>query len=227
MTTYFQVVKQVLDGLYQDLPAEKRHEGITGALQHLSNKYQTFLTEGGPDYSTLEAKFAYIFRYTTAHADFLDAVIRQCAEIGAQTKQTNLIVSCIGGGPGSDILGFVKYLLPINPKPHLTFFLLVSVRKHFESNPTEEFCGLRDRAHFQRNRWELVDRPTWPPYEISSTRRASRASLTQPLYRALSQPITTAPRRVKPADERPLDFLHDRWAADHKEPRDADLQNRS
>jgi len=124
MTTYFQVVKQVLDGLYQDLPAEKRDEGIAGALQHLSNKYRTVLTEGGPDYSTPEAKFAYIFRYTTAHADFLDAVIRQCAEIGAQTKQTNLIVSCIGGGPGSDILGFVKYLLPISPKPHLTFFLL-------------------------------------------------------------------------------------------------------
>src|SRR5262245_38724266 len=75
-----------------------------------------------PDYSTPEAKFAYIFRYTTAHADFLDAVIRQCAEIGAQTKQPSLIVSCIGGGPGSDILGFVKYLLPISPKPHLTFF---------------------------------------------------------------------------------------------------------
>ena len=48
MTTYFQVVKQVLDGLYQDLPAEKRDEGIAGALQHLSNKYRTVLTEGGP-----------------------------------------------------------------------------------------------------------------------------------------------------------------------------------
>src|SRR5262249_52958454 len=92
-------------------------------------------------------------------------------------------------------------------------------------NPVEEFCGPGDRAYFQRSRWELVDRLAWPPYEISSTRRASRASITQPLYRAVSRPIKTALARVKPADERPLDLLHDRWAADRKEPRDADFQN--
>src|SRR5262249_22789898 len=92
-------------------------------------------------------------------------------------------------------------------------------------NPAEEFCRLGDRAHFQRNRWELVDRITGPPYEISPTRRASRASMVEPLHRRVSEPIATHSAWVKPADERPLDLLRDRWAEDHKEPRDADFQN--
>jgi hypothetical protein len=124
MPTYFQVVKQVLDGLYEDLPTGSRDQSIIVALENLSKKYNTVLERGGPDYGPAEAKFAYIFRYTTAHADFLDGVIRLSDEIKALATRKNLIVSCIGGGPGSDILGFVKYLLPIDPKPHLTFFLL-------------------------------------------------------------------------------------------------------
>jgi hypothetical protein len=124
MPTYFQVVKQVLDGLYEDLPTGSRDQSIIVGLENLSKKYNTVLERGGPDYGPAEAKFAYIFRYTTAHADFLDGVIRLSDEIKALATRKNLIVSCIGGGPGSDILGFVKYLLPIDPKPHLTFFLL-------------------------------------------------------------------------------------------------------
>src|SRR5262249_58671750 len=92
-------------------------------------------------------------------------------------------------------------------------------------NPAEEFCGLGDRPHLQRSRWELVDRLTWPPYEISLARRASRVRITQPLCRAVSQSITTAHAQVKPADERPLDILQDRSADDHKESRDADFQS--
>src|SRR5262249_6682999 len=82
-------------------------------------------------------------------------------------------------------------------------------------------------ADVQGGSREVVDRLACPSYEISPTRRASRANITQPRYRAVSQPITAALARVKPADERPLDLLDDRSADDHKEPRNADLQDHS
>jgi hypothetical protein len=124
MPTYFQVVKRVLDQLYEELPVKNRDKNITDALTTLGKTYATVLQEGGPDYGPDSVKFAYIFRYTTAHADFLATVIQKSKEIAALAKKDALVVTCIGGGPGSDILGFVKYLLPIDPKPHVTFFLL-------------------------------------------------------------------------------------------------------
>src|ERR1044071_5975892 len=124
MPTYFQVVKKVLDQLYADLPKGVGDKEISQALNVLSAKYTNVLNSGGPDYSSEAVKFAYIFRYTTAHADFLDTVIRKSKEVCTTIKQEALVVTCIGGGPGSDILGFVKYLLTVNPSPHVTFFLL-------------------------------------------------------------------------------------------------------
>lgn len=124
MATYFQVVKLVLDELYADLPAANRDGEISKALTGLAARYSNVLKRGGPDYGPDFVKFAYIFRYTTAHADFLDTIIRRSKEIGEFVKKDAVVVSCIGGGPGSDILGFVKYLLPLQPKPHVTFFLL-------------------------------------------------------------------------------------------------------
>jgi len=44
------------------------------------------------------------------------------------------------------------------------------------------------------------------------------------LYLSQSRPLLP---QVEPGDQRPLDLLHDRWAADHKEPRDADFQSHS
>ena len=52
-----------------------------------------------------------------------------------------------------------------------------------------------------------------------------RAYLTVQRGVAVKRTALTAPAQVKPADERPLDLLHDRWAADRKEPRDADFQD--
>jgi hypothetical protein len=124
MPTYFQVVKQVLDQLYDELPVKDRDKSIIDALNRLSRTYKSVLARGGPDYGSDAVKFAYIFCYTTAHADFLYRVIQKSKEISALVKTDPLVVTCLGGGPGSDILGFVKYLLPIDPKPHVTFFLL-------------------------------------------------------------------------------------------------------
>jgi hypothetical protein len=58
-------------------------------------------------------------------------------------------------------------------------------------------------------------------------RRASCPSMVEPLHGRVSEPIATRPASVQAAHERSLDLLHDRPADDHKEPRDADLQNHS
>jgi hypothetical protein len=124
MPTYFQVVKQVLDQLYGELALKDRDDKVKGALNALSQQYRNVLEDGGPNYSDDYTKFAYIYRYTTAHANFLSKIISQSPTIQSLLKGDRLVVSCVGGGPGSDVLGFVKYLLTADPKPHVTYFLL-------------------------------------------------------------------------------------------------------
>ena len=69
-------------------------------------------------------RFAYIYRYTTAHANIVfDAIINndQLKEI---FDQENIKIACVGGGPGSDLLGIYKYVLAIDNAPSMMFYLL-------------------------------------------------------------------------------------------------------
>jgi hypothetical protein len=38
--------------------------------------------------------------------------------------QENIRIACVGGGPGSDLLGIYKYVIMLNDKPNMMFYLL-------------------------------------------------------------------------------------------------------
>lgn len=115
----FQLIKTVLDEAYKAIPGDEpaKDAAIKKAHQALSKNYHELLTSGCLDYSDPVRRFAYIFRYTTSHANLVYDRIRCSQPLAALFDRQQLHVSCVGGGPGSDFLGVLKYCLQADKKP--------------------------------------------------------------------------------------------------------------
>jgi len=124
--TVFQIIKEVLDQEYKHLEGSttERDKAITDALALLGKKYANVLHSGGPDLSDPTIRFAYIYRYSTAHANMVYEFICSNDALSELFDQDALTISCVGGGPGSDLLGVFKYLLTTKKKLKLFFYLL-------------------------------------------------------------------------------------------------------
>jgi hypothetical protein len=71
------------------------------------------------DYSDLATQAAYVFRYVVGHAEFMcDFLSRFRHHHGAPLFNQEVIrVTSVGGGPGSELLGLLKYLENDGGKP--------------------------------------------------------------------------------------------------------------
>jgi hypothetical protein len=87
------------------------------------------------NYKDPATRFAYVYKYVAAHADYLVQVMESCKVSGIELFESEKPrVSCIGGGPGSDIVAVLKYL-----------------DEHRKSNPVESVtCRLLDREQAWR-----------------------------------------------------------------------------
>jgi Putative SAM-dependent methyltransferase len=111
----FQLVKNVLEDLYKEIREE--HKSCTDdiiklRLSYLSKKYEN-LEDFNPadiDYNDPATQFAYVYRYTTAHANIVFQLIRDIKTLTDAFDVEKLTVGCLGGGPGSDILGILKFM---------------------------------------------------------------------------------------------------------------------
>jgi hypothetical protein len=111
-----QLIKDVLDDAYAaiDAPDDKsKDKKIRKELENLSSEYGKLVsnTSSPIDYSDSVKRFAYIYKYTVAHADYIMQIIQESPELRKQLKQQSIEVTCLGGGPGSDLLGVLKYLI--------------------------------------------------------------------------------------------------------------------
>jgi hypothetical protein len=109
----FDVVRTVLDATYDEVPGDekKRDKNINAALEAMSEQYKTkLMAEGGPDFDDPVTRFGYVLRYVPAHAHWLYDLLTECPEAAAVFKSGKARVTCIGGGPGSDIVGLLKFL---------------------------------------------------------------------------------------------------------------------
>jgi hypothetical protein len=122
--TYFEIVCQTLDIGYEDIESASRDSKIKERLEKLTTTYGNVLVTGGPSYEDNVTRFAYVFKYATAHADYLNSIIAWSPELRAALTKDRVDISCIGGGPGSDVLGFLKFLLSRTDKPQVTYFIL-------------------------------------------------------------------------------------------------------
>lgn len=115
--TIFELVKIALDTLYEE--GKKRHKGkldaeIKRQIEYLSSSYlQLNQSDRKPiDYKDPSTRFAYVYKYVASHGDYVVQVLEALrSELdGPIFKSENIRVSCIGGGPGSDIIAVLKYL---------------------------------------------------------------------------------------------------------------------
>lgn len=109
----FDVVNTVLDATYAQVPnaAGKRDDLIRSALVEMRDRYNNHLMEeGGPDFDDPVTRFGYVFTYVPAHAHWIYELINQCKSAREIFAQGKARIACLGGGPGSDIVGVLKYL---------------------------------------------------------------------------------------------------------------------
>lgn len=109
----FEVVRTVLDETYGEIAGDGKAKdaSIKKAMDAMSTQYTDHLMdEGGPDFSDPNTRFSYVMRYVPAHAHWLYDRINACDEAIAVLKTGKARVTCIGGGPGSDVVGLLKLL---------------------------------------------------------------------------------------------------------------------
>lgn len=109
----FQLIKTVLDEAYNEIPGTEaeRDAAVKEHLESLSDEYTNLTEQGSLDYSHPARRFAYIYCYTTCHANLVYKALCQCNELDVMFDAEQLKMACIGGGPGSDFLGVLKYCL--------------------------------------------------------------------------------------------------------------------
>jgi hypothetical protein len=113
--TIFELVKLALDELYAEAQQSyggKVDEAIRNRIAYLSASYGSLATAGRQpvDYKDPATRFAYVFKYVAAHGDYLVQGLKTLrAKLGGNIfSGENARVTCVGGGPGSDIIGVLK-----------------------------------------------------------------------------------------------------------------------
>jgi hypothetical protein len=163
----FKLVKSVLDEQYAAIKGTEaeKDNAIGKGLYYLSKCYaQLGAEECKIEYADPVIRFAYIYRYVTSHADFVCSLI----ESTGLTKlfyQSKVNISCIGGGPGSDLVGVLKNVEKTGKKPALRFTLLDR-----EATWSESWCdvdeklstSLQTNVNFQP--FDVTDEKSWKPH---------------------------------------------------------------
>jgi hypothetical protein len=109
----FEVVRMVLDETYDEIEGDekKKDAGIKKSMAAMSVQYtQKLMESGGPDFEDPNTRFGYVMRYVPAHAHWLYELIGNSDEAVAILKSGKARITCLGGGPGSDVVGLLKYL---------------------------------------------------------------------------------------------------------------------
>src|SRR5436305_14842860 len=97
----FQLVKMLLDDIYNQIPLsceEEKDVAIRSELQALRGNYIELTNGEKIDYRDFITRFAYTYRYVTAHAYTIYALIRGTPVLGHLFDMSKPGVCCLGGG---------------------------------------------------------------------------------------------------------------------------------
>lgn len=115
--TSFELVKVALDSLYTEATAKygaATDATISDQMAYLSKSYGGLNDPNRTpvNYKDPATRFAYVYKYVATHSDYVVQVLQALrAEVGGTIfSMENLRLTCIGGGPGSDIIGVLRYL---------------------------------------------------------------------------------------------------------------------
>lgn len=120
--TLFELVKITLDALYEEAQEEygkNTDKEISARFKYLSESYGDLTNNKREpvDYADPATRFAYVYKYVASHGDYVVQILKLArGELGSVFKDEKVRVSCIGGGPGSDIIAVLKYLADYGSK---------------------------------------------------------------------------------------------------------------
>jgi hypothetical protein len=166
----FQLVKSVLDEVYGRISgqATEKDNRIKAEIESLKAAYERLGERGVPnDYSKAVTRFAYIYKYVTSHANVVYQLLRNSPQLAALFDEEQINISCIGGGPGSDFLGILKYIInDTNKTPQLRVNL-------FDKEPAWSECWndvdekLRSQLRISTSfvPFDITDQKTWGNYQ--------------------------------------------------------------
>lgn len=109
-TNCFSMLEPTLDELYaktREIYGNETRLKIRDALQALSNSY--WRDTKVVSYEGIATQFAYLYSYAPGRASVLCRIMEQCSQLRELFDRQNLRVVCLGGGPGTEILGMLKY----------------------------------------------------------------------------------------------------------------------
>ena len=159
----FELVKIALDELYVEgkkLYGEDLDERIKQKMAYLSDSYRELSEKARKpvSYKDPATRFAYVYKYVAAHGDYVVQLMQKLRnEMNGKIFSTeNIRVSCVGGGPGSDIIAVLKYLdenRTVEPVKKITCYLLDKEQAWADTwtelDDSLGIVGLRLHANFQ------------------------------------------------------------------------------
>ncbi len=118
----FQLVRMVLDEAYGEIPGSEaqRDAAIKAGLKEMQTRFRNLLRNEGPDYSDPVVRFGYVYKYVTCHANLVFRRIASEPILQEVFDRPDVTLTCLGGGPGSDLLGVIKYLQHHGKRPLVT-----------------------------------------------------------------------------------------------------------
>lgn len=122
--TLFQLVRATLNPLYASAVAAHGNNtdaAIAAAVKYLSASYDdlTDTSRAKVNYQDPVTRFAYVYKYVAAHASYVEQLLGTYRLIKGQNvfADERLRLTCIGGGPGSDLIAVLKFISEHTDEP--------------------------------------------------------------------------------------------------------------
>jgi hypothetical protein len=167
-----QLIKLVLDDAYCVIRAKNdaaKDNLIKAELETLKKEYAKLTNANAKpiDYRDPVKRFAYIYKYTVAHADYIMQIIRGQKALRDLLKQNTVEVACLGGGPGSDLLGILKYMIQARvEKTRLTCYIFDKERAWGDSwSDVARLLNAPFDVYPVFQQMDVTDRVTWESYQ--------------------------------------------------------------
>ncbi|MEW6203634.1 MAG: hypothetical protein AB1546_16805 [bacterium] len=162
--TVYRLVKMVLDDAYSYIPGSDNEKDslIRKCLDELRLEYASLEKGSNINYRDPMKRFAYIYKYVTCHANIVYEIIESSLHLSRCFDADRVRISCIGGGPGSDLLGILKYINKNKKCAHIMCYLLDKEELWDESWSDVGLKinkGFRLDTHFSK--LDVFDKKSW------------------------------------------------------------------
>jgi hypothetical protein len=109
----FRFMFDVLDELYPQLDSGSSEDvdvAISNEVWTLIAKYKRPGNDGPVVYDSPIRRFAYLYYYAPTRASALHAIMGRYRDLAQLFGRDSVKVTCVGGGPGTDLVGIAKYI---------------------------------------------------------------------------------------------------------------------